>query len=328
MATDFDNPKNAAGRAKKHRSGRKSAKRTRAITGIVLAVCCAAIVFSVGMIVLNSKNESSDRDRVTSDFSVFINPTPEAEDKYPGVDFPVGILENMKSFYARNPETVGFVMIGGIDGFGYPVVQTDNNEKYYRRDLDLNKSREGTAFVDCRVDLTSPASNILIHGHNNKNGLMFGPIEKYNALLHGLDQYLKAPTLTYYSLFEKTEYKIVTLVIANTHSKDGPRFDFSKTDLSTPEAFEEFKNEVEKRATFTTGADLQFGDRIITLHTCSYYGFEGSRVLLIARALRDGESPETDVSAAKTNFGAAVPDTFAEKKKLGVRASEVFPAES
>lgn len=301
----------------------KFTKKQKILLNVLTVVCFAGLVFSVIMIVLNSNSETRDRDRIENDLSQFLNPSSEVggEDPYKNVTFPAGILEEMKPFYARNSETVGFLYISGLKNFGYPIVQTTNNDKYYRKDLDLKSSREGTAFVDCHVDMQNEAHSWLIHGHNNKNGLMFGPLAKYNAFNYGISQYKAAPVITFTTLYDVRFYKIVSVVVANVHWEDGPTFDFVKIDLSNEDDFNQFKYEIERRSVINTGVDIEYGDNIMTLHTCEYF-FEKSRLVVFARETRPGESPVVDTSGATINNDAVMPDTYVDIYGKGKKASE------
>lgn len=305
-------------------------KKQRMITNILLVVCVAAVIFSAVMIISNMSSESKDRQNISSDANAFDNPVilppvvsegVVVKDPYEGVVFPEGILDNFKSFYARNDEIVGWIKIGTETPISYPVMKADNNEKYYRTNLDGKSSREGCIFMDYRVNLEATSPNILVHGHNNKNNLMFGPLEKYNALLYGLDQYKKAPAFTYYSLTEEKYYKIVGLIVANVNWSDGPVFDFTKTQFNTEAEFEAFRDEVYSRSTVSTGVDMQYGDTVMTLHTCAYY-FKDARFLVVAREVRPGEDLSVDTSAATVNTRAIVPDSFYAAYNLGVKASD------
>ncbi len=301
-------------------------KQQKLMMNGLLVIFMAALIFSGAMLANNYIRESADRKRVASDLNLFQNPsmvTNPGEDPYKDVEFPAGILEQLKPFYARNPELVGFITIDGIKDFGYPIVQTDNNDKYYRKNLDLKYSKEGTAFVDYKVDLNAPNQNILIHGHNNKNGLMFGPLEKYNALMYGLDLYKKAPVIKFYGINDVREFKIVGFVVANVKWEDGPTFDFAVTDLSDPAVFNNFKTEVEARTVVNTGYSLEYGDTVMTLHSCCYY-FKNVRFLVIARALRPGEDPNVDTNLAKIEFDAVMPDTYVDIYDIGTRAGAYF----
>lgn len=301
-------------------------KQQKLMLNVLLVICCAALIFSGAMIANNYIREHQDRQRVASDLSMFKNPsvvTDPDKDPYKDIIFPAGILEQLKPFYARNSELVGFITIDGIDDFGYPIVQTGDNDKYYRKNLDLKYSKEGTAFVDYKVNLNADNQNILIHGHNNKNGLMFGPLEHYNAMLYGLDLYKKAPVIKYYSLTDVKEFKIVGFVVANVKWTDGPTFDFTQTDLTDPDIFANFKAEVEARTVVDTGYTMKYGDTIMTLHSCCYY-FKDVRFLVIARALRPGEDANVDTSLAKIRYDAVMPDTFVDIYNLGTRASAYY----
>ena len=60
----------------------------------------------------------------------------------------------------------------------YPVVQGDDNEFYLHNDFYKNKSSSGSIFLDYRVDVEGD-KNLIIYGHNMKNGSMFNKITKY-----------------------------------------------------------------------------------------------------------------------------------------------------
>lgn len=302
-------------------------KQQKLLLNIMSVVCLAGLVFAVVMLAVNGAQESDDRKRVESDYNIFINPSSASStesDPYEGVEFPVGILDQMKSFYARNSDTVGFLMIDGIDGFGYPVVQGNDNDEYYRTNLDMNYSREGTAFVDYRVNLESETKNLIIHGHNNKNGLMFGPLDGYNCLMKGLSQYKKAPLITYYTLYEKQVYKIVGVVVANTKWVDGPTFEYVVPDFANESDFDLYKYEIDRRSVIDTGVEWEYGDNIMVLHTCVYYWSGGNaRLLIVARQLRENEADVVDTSTAVVRTDAICPDAFVDKTGKGVKASSV-----
>ena len=318
--------------------GKKNSRFTKGqqmIMNILLVVCGAGLVFSLIMLFNNASEETKDRNRILNDLSMFLNPEGAAkpgskEDPYKDVVFPEGILEQMKPFYARNKETVGFLMINGIKNFGYPVVQASNNEKYLRKDLDSKYSREGTVFMDYKVTFDSfgePENhqNLLMHGHNNKNGLMFAPLVKYNAFESGLSQFKKAPIIDFYTLYKKTSYKICAVVLPNLRWEDGATFDFMSTDFYDKEKFDVFHDEVMSRSVINTGVDFEYGEELITLHTCVYYlNDKGMHLLIIGRELRPGENADnTNTSAATVNNSAVMADTYVDKYGKGVKVSKV-----
>ena len=61
----------------------------------------------------------------------------------------------------------------------YPVLQTTDNEYYMTHTYKKEYSKDGSIFLDKDYDWNIPSSNLLIYGHNNKNGNMFQDLLKY-----------------------------------------------------------------------------------------------------------------------------------------------------
>ena len=91
------------------------------------------------------------------------------------------IQEKIQELKAINPDTVGFIIIDGTD-IQYPVVQSVNNDYYLDHNFEGKKDRRGCIFADYRNDLSANGEpqNIVLYGHNMKDGTMFGPLKKYN----------------------------------------------------------------------------------------------------------------------------------------------------
>lgn len=310
--------------AGRKRNGKKSSltKNQRMIMTGLFAVCMVAIGVSVFMIGMDVYQNKTNGEKITSDINVFENPeTVPAEEieNYDDIVFPVGMLPNFKPFYAKSDDVVGWVQIDGLTNFAYPVVQTDNNTDYFRKNLSGKYSKEGTAFIDYRCNIDDMTNqNILIYGHNNKNGLMFAALTKYNAFKNGLSAYKAAPILTFYTLYAKAEYKICAVFVANVNESDGPIFNYLETDLSDKAKFETFAADLKKRSIIDIPVDIQYGDTLITLSTCTYE-FKNARMVVVARSLRDGETPDVDISKATLNTKAVMPDAYVTAYNVGVK---------
>ncbi len=71
----------------------------------------------------------------------------------------------------------------------------------------------------------------------------------------------------------------------------------------------EYISEVDKRAFYKTGVDIQPGDSILTLSTCCY-DFDSAKLVVVARQVRQGESTDVDTSKAVKNANPRYPQAW------------------
>ena len=121
--------------------------------------------------------------------------------------------------------------------------------------------------------------NLVIYGHNMKNGHMFGELKNY-----GTESYfLSHPRILFHTLYEKAEYEVVTVV--QTHIKDetedGFRY-YQFFNYETEEAFSECVDFIQENQIYDVENKLQYGDQLLMLSTCDYAEDNG-RFVVIAR---------------------------------------------
>ena len=84
---------------------------------------------------------------------------------------------NIQALISENADCIGWLSIDGTS-ISYPVMHTPPDpQKYLRRSFYGKNSQSGVPFLDGRCDLQS--SNLIIYGHNMKNGTMFSDLKKY-----------------------------------------------------------------------------------------------------------------------------------------------------
>lgn len=84
---------------------------------------------------------------------------------------------NIQALIAENADCIGWLSIDGTN-ISYPVMHTPSDpQKYLRRNFYGKYSQSGVPFLDGRCDLQS--TNLIIYGHNMKNGTMFSDLKKY-----------------------------------------------------------------------------------------------------------------------------------------------------
>ena len=230
---------------------------------------------------------------------------------------PLIILDSMQKLVDQNPDTAGWITLDGtsIDNV---VVQTTDNDKYLTHNFNGQYAQPGTCFVDYRCKINdydfNQSSNIIIYGHNQADGTMFGTLSKYkitHANPSHFDFYKQHPTFTFSNLYSEYTYKIIATFIIEvepSQTRDGVIFDYQNyIKFGKKYTYDNFIKNVMARTAINTGVDINKDDKFLTLSTCSNE-FDGSRLVVIGRRLRDGESAEVDTSKAELNEDAVEPD--------------------
>ena len=84
---------------------------------------------------------------------------------------------NIQALIAENADCIGWICIDGTNT-SYPVMHTPSEpQKYLRRNFYGKYSQSGVPFLDGRCNLQN--TNLIIYGHNMRNGTMFSNLKKY-----------------------------------------------------------------------------------------------------------------------------------------------------
>ena len=229
------------------------------------------------------------------------------------------IREDMMGLYAQNNELVGWINIGGENKIiNTAVVQTEDNDKYLTTDFYGGFSSSGTIFADYRTKFDADGSTpnfMVLYGHNTYSEISFSKITRYyydkDNLGGGTDLsmsfYQRYPTFTFDTLAEEGTYKVFAVCLFNTEEEYGEVYNYLRRSrpFESKEDFNGYILDIMDRSVLFTDVDLQYGDDVICLSTC-YFPFgtdlENVRCVVFARKVRDGESPEVDVSVATRNY--------------------------
>lgn len=80
--------------------------------------------------------------------------------------------------YRINPDLIGILEIPSLD-ICYPVVQGPDNEKYLHLTFEGKENPAGCIFLDAENSRDLSDDNIIIYGHNMKDGSMFGRLKRF-----------------------------------------------------------------------------------------------------------------------------------------------------
>lgn len=284
---------------------------------IVLAVSIITIIVSSGILVktyvyepyVYKKNESQLSDSLDVEATGTIE---EATDSSEESKYPTGMLAKYKQLYDINSDIRGWISIPALE-INLPVAQGEDNDYYLHRNIYKKSTSYGVPFFDYRIkDFTNLHKNTVIYGHNMRHDdLIFGLLENYREI----DGFKSAPTIECNTIYGDFTWKVYAVFITNSKASqdNGYLFPYNFIDISD-EQFASYIEEVDKRKFYTTGVDINETDKILTLSTCCY-DFDGARLVVVARLLRDGESTSVDTTLAVKNDNPRYPQAWYDANK-------------
>ena len=160
----------------------------------------------------------------------------------------------------QNNETVAWIKVNNTN-VEYPVVRSTNNSFYLNHSFDKSKNSAGWIFADYKNKFDNTDKNIIIYGHNMRDGSMFGSMK--NILNSEWYDNEENTNITLYTENEKSIYKVFS--IYKIESEDY----YIKTEFSNDNEFEKFIEKLKKRSIKNFNIDISKEDSILTLSTCA-----------------------------------------------------------
>ena len=244
----------------------KKLNKKQIILNILIVIFIIAFVVSVVYIakwLLDNRANQKIADKV----SETIIDTSNNEEKEYKVDF-----EKLKEI---NEQIVAYLKVNGTK-IEYAVVQAKDNNYYLRRNLDKKYNVGGSIFMDYKNKLDGTDKNIVIYGHNIKDGSMFGTLknildeEWYNNNENYIIDFITEKEQAKYQVFSVYKIKNEDYYI-NT--------EFKKNEFST------FIKTLKNRSIKDFEIEITENDSILTLSTCA--DNNKYRVVLHAKKITD-----------------------------------------
>ncbi len=225
-----------------------------------------------------------------------------------------GINEGMKSLLSQNEDFKAWISIPQTK-VNYPVYQSDDNEYYMNHNMNRDKTRYGSLFLDyrCTLEKSLISQNLVVYGHNLNDGSMFGSLKQYKTLSYYQDH----PNIQFNTIYRNGTYKIFSVFIINADEADdnGARFPFESTAFADQAHFLAFVEEAKERSLYQIPVDVTENDEILTLVTCTYE-FDDARLVLMARRVRQGESAAVASEEAVLNPNPRYPQAWYDKRGI------------
>lgn len=220
------------------------------IVSAAVFVICAAVLINWHLESKNTQDAINEFDRVLTE-----SETAEDDEKP----------------YIKN--CVAWIEIPGTD-IDYPVMQKQGDPEYYlRRNYKGEYSYSGTPFLDenCNIRLSK---NLIVYGHNMKDGTMFSELTKYKDLKFCMEH--QAMKLT----IDGITYNYTLYAVCSVDASEGW---YTFTGQTSEDNFAELISHIQNRSSYISFTEqAEYGDHFLTLSTCDYAS-DNSRLIVIAK---------------------------------------------
>lgn len=217
-----------------------------------------------------------------------------------------------------NDEIVGWITIPDtvVD---YPVLEHIGDDRYNQYYIDKSYKKDGTEFgsifIDYRSTDSTKSRNVIMHGHNMRDGSQFHTILNYSHegdLDGDLDYYREHPVIIFNTPDGDAKYKIISVFKTSTRYEHGEFFNYMQGEFNSDAEFMNFVYNTRIRSMFDIPVTVNEKDQIITLSTCCYEFYQW-RCVIVARKVRPGEDEKVDVDLADNNPDPLFPDVYYER---------------
>ena len=264
-----------------------------AVICCVLAVICFGTVFFVVYDMRRSYAISEEKVEELRKLSEMAEPikTGEEQTDSKGEDLQAKAeQEKVENPYAevfrKNSDMAAWLFIEGTK-IDYPVMQTPEDENYYlHRDFYGNEDQAGCLILDTDSRLEGDmTTNQIIHGHNMRVGTMFGELDLYQD-----EEYCKDHSrIQLFTREMERNYEVIAVFYSQIYYTTDLVFKYYNFfEADTEEEFRYFYDNIKELSLFDTGVEAEFGDRFLTLSTCSYQ-VEDGRFVVVAKEVEPGD---------------------------------------
>lgn len=245
----------------------KNRKKGSIIRNLILIIALAVFIFSACQLIfiyLEYKKGSDEYAGLADEAEKIMEqakkeqPEKETEVSGGGAGDETGPWTTFyNSMKQENEDYIGWIIVEDTN-INYPIVQCGDNDYYLSHTFERAENAAGTLFVDYQIAEGMDARNVIVYGHNMKNGSMFANLKKYREE----EFYENHKTFQVYTESGFYTYEVFSVYIT---SPDSDTYTIGLADNT------DFMNYIEKmqaQSIYSTGVTVNENDKIITLSTC------------------------------------------------------------
>lgn len=225
-------------------------KKNKILITLIQIVLIVVIIFSGIKIIEWIKSNKKNKD-IMSEIkeNVVINNEMDSNNEEYKIDFV--------KLKQKNSDAIAWIKVKGTD-IDFPVVKGTDNSYYLTHNFDKEKNKAGWIFADYRNKFDGTDKNIIIYGHNMKNGSMFASLKDVIK-----EEWYNNENNKYIALITENEnckYQVFSVYQIETEEY------YLQTNISN---FKEFVEKIKGRSKKDFNVDIKETDSILTLSTCA-----------------------------------------------------------
>lgn len=183
---------------------------------------------------------------------------------------------DFKTLKKQNADTVGYIQVNETK-IDYVVVKGKDNSYYLNHNFEKKKNIAGWIFADYHNQFDGEDKNIILYGHNTRDGSMF------DTLKNVLDKEWYENEENYKVLFI-TEMGTYYYQVFSTYSIKPENY-YINTEFNSESEYLSFLKKLKNRSVYDYSVDVDANDKILTLSSCLQEGQK--RVVLHAKLIEE-----------------------------------------
>ena len=240
---------------------RRRLKKKAVLAALIIALSLTGIVYSLGNL-STWRKDTKKNNSIKNEINEAIKQDDETKEYI--VDF--------EKLQQQNSDTVAYIRIENTN-IQYVVVKAQDNDYYLNHNFKKEINSAGWIFADYRNKFDGTDKNIIIYGHNMKDGSMFNNLknalnskwlkENHTIILKTIDKETKYEIFSTYTI-EPEEYYIQT--------------EFNEIN------YKNFIKKIKERSAYNYNVNVESTDKVLTLSTCD--GSGNKRIVVHAKEIK------------------------------------------
>jgi len=251
---------------------RKLKKKNLFLFLIIMLFLVLFIISSIKIISYlndNYKNKKIQESIIENSITVI---EPKSKDEKQGIIYDI----DFESIKENNPDTVAYLKVNNTN-IDYIVVKGKDNDYYLKHNYEKKWNVSGWIFADYQNNFDGTDKNIVIFGHNTRDGSMFGTLK--NIL--NKEWYENKEN---YEIILVTENDTYRYQVFSTYSIT-PEDYYINTIFNNDEEYIEFLHKIKSRSIYNYNIEVNSNDKVLTLSSC--IGDGKKRVVLHAKLINN-----------------------------------------